>query len=1009
MNKRIFNIIGALVLGTLLIGLLPSQIAAANQNWWDIDYEFRRQVTVTTGENSPYNGYAGYTVEMMMDTVSPDIQDDGDDIRIVWWDGTGWKELDRHIIAPDTTSTIIRFRLQADIATSSSDDNYYVYYGNASAGTGPANLDNVYLHYDDFSTDRSGEYNIGRLAVSSWHGSGAYNPPYDSINQRISYDTGDNYVGEWVVADIDERDVYLEIQLSDSGKYPTNTTPGLMARIQWTTPGSNINDFYGASFSQGNYNESGIGRNARNAITSAYDPAGTNYYANNTVYRFYFAVWGINATNFKADFVNDQGQLQWQPEATPYVNSPSVETSDLEASGTVGFLVAQQRGWIDEFMVRRYIEPEPTVVIGAEEPIPVVVITTSDADNIDINSARLNGNLDDLGTAVSVDVSFEWGEIPGGPYPNETTPQTMSATGAFTFNLNNLVPNTTYYFRAKAVGDSTGYGAEKSFTTLTPPIVTTNEATDIEVDSARLNGNLDDLGTAVSVDVSFEWGETPGGPYTNETTPQAMNATCVFSLDLDCLGPNTTYYFRAKAVGDSTIYGAEKSFTTLTPPTVTTNEAIDIEVYSARLNGNLDDLGTAVSVEVSFEWGETPGGPYPNETTRQVMAATGVFNFDLGNLVPNTIYYFRTKAVGDNTVYGAEKSFITLIPPTVTTSDATSVLVDSACLNGNLNDLGTAVLVNASFEWGLTAIGPYTNETTPQVMNTTGAFSFNLDYLVPNTTYYFRTKVVGDSTVYGAEKAFMTPALSTGTLPLVENDTEPIDYFIDITAQGFQKQFHTDVNGRLLETVDITLSDGVLNIRIPERTIISGQDHKRLKALDIDLSEIIPVTSDDTCLLGAVYTILPDRTTFNPSITLTWEYALIDLPEGINEEDLFLAYYNENSGEWTRLYGVIDTVNHTITTEINHPTTLAAFYVKPTLAVLNTNNIVESPVGNTASFNGPAVIQEVTVDPNQSSIVTNPSISNENNWQLVIVIAFGVVALAGIVTNLMIIVKRSKA
>ena len=359
MFKKIMYFLTASILATLVIGMYPPQTAEASQDWWDNGYQFRRQITVSTGINTPYNGYAGYTVEMMMDTVSPDIQDDGDDLRIVWWNGSGWQELHRQIINPNTDSTYIRFRLQADIAASSSDDNYYIYYGNDSAGAGPANLENVYLHYNDFSTDRSGEYYIGRLGITNWHGSGDYSPPYDAANERIGYDTGDNFVGEWVVADINERDVYLEAQIRDSGKYPTNTTPGLLARIQWSTPGASINDFYAASFARGSYNEAGIGRNARNALNSAYDPNGRNFYQNNTIYRFYFAVWGTNTTMFKADFVDDSGQLQWKPEATPYVDGSSAEASELELSGPVGFLVAQQIGWMDEFMVRRYIEPEP--------------------------------------------------------------------------------------------------------------------------------------------------------------------------------------------------------------------------------------------------------------------------------------------------------------------------------------------------------------------------------------------------------------------------------------------------------------------------------------------------------------------------------------------------------------------------------------------------------------------------------------------------------------------------
>ena len=100
-----------------------------------------------------------------------------------------------------------------------------------------------------------------------------------------------------------------------------------------------------------------------------------------------------------------------------------------------------------------------------------------------------------------------------------------------------------------------------------------------------------------------------------------------------------------------------------TPPQVTTSNASDITTSAARLNGSLDDLGTASSVDVSFEWDETSGAPYANETTAETMNATGVFDFELSNLDPGTIYYFRAKAVGDDTSYGAERHLMTIALP----------------------------------------------------------------------------------------------------------------------------------------------------------------------------------------------------------------------------------------------------------------------------------------------------------------------------------------------------------
>jgi len=102
--------------------------------------------------------------------------------------------------------------------------------------------------------------------------------------------------------------------------------------------------------------------------------------------------------------------------------------------------------------------------------------------------------------------------------------------------------------------------ASQQQTITAPPTVTTGTTTNITTATAVLNGNLTSLGTAASITVSFEWGTTTN--YGNETTSQAMTGTGTFTAALSGLNPNTPYYFRAKAAGDGTGYGDDKSFTT---------------------------------------------------------------------------------------------------------------------------------------------------------------------------------------------------------------------------------------------------------------------------------------------------------------------------------------------------------------------------------------------------------------------------------------------------------------
>ena len=94
-------------------------------------------------------------------------------------------------------------------------------------------------------------------------------------------------------------------------------------------------------------------------------------------------------------------------------------------------------------------------------------------------------------------------------------------------------------------------------------------------------------------------------------------------------------------------------------------------------------------------------------------------------------------------------------PPLVSTGDAGNVTQTSASLVGSLEDLGTADLVEVSFEWDTTS-GSYTHEVAAGVMETTGLFDAHLAELLPGTTYYYRAVAAGDGTSYGTELQFTT-------------------------------------------------------------------------------------------------------------------------------------------------------------------------------------------------------------------------------------------------------------
>ena len=110
--------------------------------------------------------------------------------------------------------------------------------------------------------------------------------------------------------------------------------------------------------------------------------------------------------------------------------------------------------------------------------------------------------------------------------------------------------------------------------------------------------------------------------------------------------------------------------------------------------------------------------------------------------------------------------FATALQPSVTNKPADNITASSARLNGSLDSWGTSTFVLTNFEWG-TASGNYTTENAPSVWGngTTGNFSTHLTDLVPNTTYFFRTRAMGDGASYGVEKSFSTDAPTPPELP----------------------------------------------------------------------------------------------------------------------------------------------------------------------------------------------------------------------------------------------------
>jgi hypothetical protein len=122
-------------------------------NWWDANYSYRRRIAITNNAASTLS--SGYSALFTMNTSflvsSGKMLSNGNDLRIVFWNGSSWVEIDRDVIDMNTGSTQVWFEIKADIPASGIDNSYYVYYDNLGAVSPPANKSNVYLWFDSFN------------------------------------------------------------------------------------------------------------------------------------------------------------------------------------------------------------------------------------------------------------------------------------------------------------------------------------------------------------------------------------------------------------------------------------------------------------------------------------------------------------------------------------------------------------------------------------------------------------------------------------------------------------------------------------------------------------------------------------------------------------------------------------------------------------------------------------------------------------------------------------------
>lgn len=165
---------------------------------------------------------------------------------------------------------------------------------------------------------------------------------------------------------------------------------------------------------------------------------------------------------------------------------------------------------------------------------------------------------------------------------------------------------------------------------------------------------------------------------------------------------------------------------------------------------------------------------------------------------------------------------------------------------------------------------------------------------------------------------------------------------------GEDSQFPIGQNGKVERRIKATSDDGRLTLTIPRDTVTKDRAGERLEKLKIDINENPPPPPKDAHIIGLAYKFRPSGANFDPPITIGFTYDPDAIPEGVDEEDLALAYYDNDDDEWIELEGTVDPDTHTITASVSHFTTFAIVgneeeEILPEPAAFTSNSPATSP------------------------------------------------------------------
>jgi hypothetical protein len=347
-----------------------------------------------------------------------------------------------------------------------------------------------------------------------------------------------------------------------------------------------------------------------------------------------------------------------------------------------------------------------------------------------------------MGTDSSEAVNFEYGTTTG--YGSTTTVHTQTATGAVSFALTGLTPNTTYHFQAQAVGSSEAWGGDVTFMTSNPAPTITN----ITPATAGVGATETISGT------NFIAGTTVTFNGTASTSITIVNATTLKATvpNLGINNINNVSIMVKNTSGSATSI----SFNYLAPsqaPKIT-----GFSPVSATTGDNVTITGSNFNGVNFVSFGGVPATSYNVTSATQIIAVVGNGNSGAISI---------TTANGAATVNG----FVFVPPTTTTNTSSTTTTTPTQIATTTTQTTTSAVSATTTTQ---TTVSPTSITTTAISRSYAGYFTPEIDE--SSLTYHdFTNDADSDfnATAQTGAEVSLTGTNKNGTIIVVQYPSAP--------------------------------------------------------------------------------------------------------------------------------------------------------------------------------------------------------------------------------------------